>query len=327
MAGLINNALTPPEDPLDPTTPLDPLGPEEFAATATPTLASVNQPTDTTAGQLDTLLSKDNPYITRARAKAAEYANSRGLLNSSMGAQAGEAAAIDAALPIASQDANTYSTQRLANQGASNQFGMQASAGDIASRAAVQHAQLETGLIGTRTEAEKALAAQQGEIQTSLQNLRGDQAKAVADIEANYKTLMQANASAATTFNSVMENIGKIMDDPNTTAEQKQAAVDNQVKLLNASLSVMGSIANLDLTSLLNFDDLKSVLPAPGTPGAPPSAPSPGAPGSVVGGGGATVQIPDGVGPGQSFQVREGGVTNQYIVNADGTVSFQGTYE
>jgi hypothetical protein len=96
----------------------------------------------------------------------------------------------------------------------------------------------------------------------------------VADIEANYKTLMQANASAATTFNSVMENIGKIMDDANTTAEQKQAAVDNQVKLLNAALSVMGSIANLDLTSLLNFDDLKNALPTPGTPGAPTSAPS-----------------------------------------------------
>ena len=67
--------------------------------------------------------------MTRARAGAMQSANSRGLLNSSMAAGAGEAAVIDAALPIAQQDANTFSQQRLANQQVSNaadQFGADA---------------------------------------------------------------------------------------------------------------------------------------------------------------------------------------------------------
>lgn len=56
------------------------------------------------SGALDNVLSKDSPIVERARAGAAQTANQRGLLNSSMAAQGGEAAAIDAALPIAQGD-------------------------------------------------------------------------------------------------------------------------------------------------------------------------------------------------------------------------------
>jgi hypothetical protein len=66
----------------------------------------------------------DSPYIDRARLSAMEYANSRGLLNSSMAAGAGEAAAIDAALPIAQSDASAYLSQRLANQTAGQEAGV-----------------------------------------------------------------------------------------------------------------------------------------------------------------------------------------------------------
>ena len=83
-------------------------------------ISEVNPETDTVAAQMNTLLSKESPYITRARTSAAQYANTRGLLNSSMAAGAGEASAIDAALPIASQDANIFNTTRLTNQSAKN---------------------------------------------------------------------------------------------------------------------------------------------------------------------------------------------------------------
>ena len=83
----------------------------------------INAPTDTVAGQLDSLLDKNNSYMQRAATKGAQYSNSRGMLNSSLGAQAAQAAAIDAALPIASQDASGYLTQGLANQDATNKAG------------------------------------------------------------------------------------------------------------------------------------------------------------------------------------------------------------
>jgi hypothetical protein len=79
---------------------------------------------DLVSGQLNRILSSGSPYIDRARTRAASSQNARGTLASSMAAGAGEAAAIDAALPIAQGDANTYFTARRENAGAQNQFGM-----------------------------------------------------------------------------------------------------------------------------------------------------------------------------------------------------------
>lgn len=51
------------------------------------------------------LLQKDNPYMQQAATRGAQEANRRGLLNSSIAVGAVESARIDAALPIASQEA------------------------------------------------------------------------------------------------------------------------------------------------------------------------------------------------------------------------------
>lgn len=62
----------------------------------------------TVQGQLDTILSKDSPLMQKAKASGNQYANSRGLINSSMAAGAAQSAMMDYAMPIASQDAGTY---------------------------------------------------------------------------------------------------------------------------------------------------------------------------------------------------------------------------
>ena len=64
------------------------------------------------SGRLDTLLRSDNPYLERRRTRALQYANRRGLRNSSIAAGAAEAAAIDAAVPIASADADIAARER-----------------------------------------------------------------------------------------------------------------------------------------------------------------------------------------------------------------------
>jgi hypothetical protein len=79
-------------------------------------LRNINQATDTVAGQFDALTQKGSPLMTLARTNAAQQANSRGLLNSSMAIGAGEMAAYQAALPIAQQDASTYFQQGRDNQ-------------------------------------------------------------------------------------------------------------------------------------------------------------------------------------------------------------------
>lgn len=77
------------------------------------------------SGQLEGLLSGDSKYIQNARNNSAETSNRKGLLFSSMSAGAGEKAAIEAAMPIAQQDAQTEGNQSLTNQAASNTFRQQ----------------------------------------------------------------------------------------------------------------------------------------------------------------------------------------------------------
>lgn len=237
------------EPPTVPGTP--PAAEPRTANTYTPTTQTVN-PNQTVSGQVTDLLKADNPLMQTARGQAAQAANSRGLLNSSMAVQAGEQAAINSALPIASQDAQTYNRVGSENAAAQNTAG-----------------QFNAG-----SQNQFGLSAQQASQDRVLQQMKGDQAKAVADIEAQYKTILQSNASASQQFTSVMDNIGRILNDPNTTAEQKQAGVDKQIELLKSAMTVIGSIGNIDLTSLLDFSAI-SQTPQPGTPGAPPSAPPP----------------------------------------------------
>ncbi len=116
------------------------------AATVTPSVVEV-QPDALVQNQMNAILDRDDPFVKRARHKAMEVANSLGTLNSSMAAGAGEAAAIDAALPIASQDAGVFQKQQLTNQQAEN-------------TAALQDAQAETNVSLSNTDAENQFTSQ-----------------------------------------------------------------------------------------------------------------------------------------------------------------------
>jgi hypothetical protein len=68
---------------------------------------------ETTAGQVNELLGAESPYVDARRQSALRYAASRGMQNSSLAAQAGEQAAIEAVLPIASETAGAYERREL----------------------------------------------------------------------------------------------------------------------------------------------------------------------------------------------------------------------
>jgi len=71
------------------------------------------------------MMKQDSPYTQQAVTNAVQWANSRGLLNTSIAASAGLDAAIKSVLPIAQQDATTLHGQALENQRAVNEFLMQ----------------------------------------------------------------------------------------------------------------------------------------------------------------------------------------------------------
>ena len=131
-----------------------------------PTTATV-QPNATVQGQLGNILDSNSPLMQRARTRAAQEANKRGLLNSAMGVQAGEEAVLTAALPIAQQDAETYKTQALTNQDWQNKFGTDSNAYQYNSALSSQDYQQNYGLNQQKTESDLANIAAQGE-QTRL---------------------------------------------------------------------------------------------------------------------------------------------------------------
>lgn len=116
--------------------------------------------------QITNILNGENPYIRRARERAMETANSRGVLNSSIAANAGEAAAIDAAMPIAQQDAKSYFDTAQDNMSATNAANLQDAQGRT--EVSISNADSQNKLIGadqdfrndTRVNTQKAQIAE-----------------------------------------------------------------------------------------------------------------------------------------------------------------------
>lgn len=73
-----------------------------------------------------TLMDQKSPLMQQAATRGRQYANTRGLINSSVGAQAGQAAALDAVLPLASAtadiNANTDARNRAGAEGMVTSF-------------------------------------------------------------------------------------------------------------------------------------------------------------------------------------------------------------
>lgn len=86
--------------------------------------AEVDPATQTVQGQLNSIISGDNELMQRARALATGEMGGRGLVSSTMNAQAGTAAVLDKALQIATPDAQIYSDRAMFNVNQQNQVGM-----------------------------------------------------------------------------------------------------------------------------------------------------------------------------------------------------------
>jgi hypothetical protein len=124
--------------------------------------------------------------------------------------------------------------------------------------------EIERGLIGERSTQQQVLAQQQFGFEKALQDsrsvqelslqvLRGNQAEQIAGIEAEYKTLMQTNDSAARFFSQISMGMSEILKEPNITPEAKQTLIQKQTELLRNGLAVIGGISSIDLTGLLSF--------------------------------------------------------------------------
>lgn len=213
-------------------------------AQAAPVVRGVTEQ-ETVQGQLQGILAKESPLLQRAQGRAMDIANSRGLLNSAMAAQAGTAAMIDAAAPIAAQDAQTFQSASRENQSTLNQA-----------------AQFNTDALN----------------KMGLAGFQAQTSKELAAIEAQYKTAMQASETAKSLYMQVTKNITDIMLNDRVPAAEKQGLVQQQSSLLRSGLAVASADMGADFTRLLDFGGAQGAAapanaPAPAVVAAPAPAP------------------------------------------------------
>jgi hypothetical protein len=245
------------------------------AESVTARQAQVDPATQTVQGQLAGILSSGSPLLVQAQTRAKQQAQKRGLLNSSMAVGAGESALYDAALPIAQQDAGTYSEfglsnvereqqAALANQAERNtmtrtNIGEQNTSARLASeqqlQAGTSNAQLQqqTNLENARLRQQAAQGNQEAQTKLMLQQMDADTRVELVNIEANYKTLMQASQSASDLYQQTLKNISDITMNKDLNAAAKNSAIQAQKDFLRNGMNLIGSMNNLGIGELLNF--------------------------------------------------------------------------
>lgn len=238
----------------------------------------------TVAGQLEGIVSKGSPLFEQATTRAIQDMASRGLVNSSMAQQAGQAALYDKALQIATPDAQTYQQTALANADITNQFEMantqakntnsQFNASEANSGARFNADQANTtSRQNAQSQTQVNLANLDAQTKTNLQVIDAQTRENLAAVEASYKTLMQSSQSASDLYRQTIDAMSQITMNKDLDAPAKQAALTQQTQLLQNGMKLLGSINNLNLSGLLNFGD---VVTTPGsTVGTPKPAPAP----------------------------------------------------
>jgi len=184
---------------------------------ATPTAWNVTDD-QTVAGQVNKLTAQNSPLMEIARTNAKQAANERGLVNSAMAVSAGEKAAYDSVLPIATQDAATYSKAAGYTVDQTNQKNLQDA--NLTNAAAQFNA--------------KSLN------DATLQQINNENQR-----------LIQTNSTAASLMNQATGVLNNILMNDKMDANAKTEASRQIYENLKTQLGIISSTASLGLGSIL----------------------------------------------------------------------------
>ena len=256
--------ITPPDDTLQTTNPPGingglansipsatlPPAPTAPSYTSTPATATGYTATPyavpkegTVQEQVKSIIGEDSALMQQARQKATQEMNARGLVNSSIAVGAGQQAVIAQALPIAQQDAQTYTnaaTNTANQQNAASQFtaGAQNTVGlanaQQQNAALANNQQAAVQLINTRMQQEAQVALANLDTQTRMQ---------LSTMDTQTRQLLQTNQSASNAYVQAVTNISNISNSNTMSQEAKDRAVQTQLNLLNEQLRTIGTLA------------------------------------------------------------------------------------
>jgi hypothetical protein len=209
------------------------------AATLDPNqLAQANA--TTLSGQAGNIIGQGGQLMQQAATIGNSMAAQRGLLNSSMGIQAAQNSVLQNATQLAQGDMNALNQANQFNVQAANQAMLQNQANQQRTNEfnAQQGNAMDTWNLGQQNE-------------SVLRTLDANNKEALMNIEANYKTLMQANSSASGMYEQMLKNLSDIQTNKDMDATAKQTAVQNQLTYLRTGMTMIQNMNSI--TGLVTF--------------------------------------------------------------------------
>lgn len=228
------------------------------------------KPENADVGQhLTGLLDKNNPLMQQAGTQGAQAANRRGLMNSSMGVQAGQTSRVSAALPMAQQQASQ------AHQ--ANQLGRQLQTQHVMDR---ENREFVGGQAGLDRAHQQTMQQADLNLREMLSNLDREAQERIATMNVAASE-RQASAGLAASFEgSYAAMVASIMENPDIPADVRQTYIEHAGRIRDSNLRLVEQFYGITL-------DWGAV---PGASGSGSNTPPPGpAPGGMAppGGGGS----------------------------------------
>jgi hypothetical protein len=254
----------------------------------TPTQWNID-PSQTVQGRIASIVDPNSPIVQQAQAQAKIDAAGRGLSNTSMAVTAGQAAAYQAALPIAQADAATAAKAAGYNANTANDFAGKNIDSSNQFALADKSIGAQLSLADKNIASQKDLAGINRDTQMQIGKMNiGAQATANKLAQEN-QTLISTNGSAAAAFNQGMAAINNINLNDKMDADTKQKAIKWVWSSVQSQLKVLGAVAGLNLSNTLTlantpgFDAQGQWIGFPDDASkTPPDAAHPGLPASPV---------------------------------------------
>jgi hypothetical protein len=208
-------------------------------------------PENSAAGQVTSLLDENSAYIQQARRAGERSVQAKGLFNSSLSAEASQAAAMDRAAPIVLADAATYAAADLSSQKA-----------------------METDYINYRNTKlqgliSSGLSAQEAEASLVLDDQQQAGANYRAELERNMglnefaASDREAASTAMTNFGfQFQKDVSAIQLDKDTSAADKTAKMEVARQVYESNMQNTAALYDIELTWSMPFGDTGSASAA-----------------------------------------------------------------
>ena len=206
------------------------------------TVPWVVTPDQTVEGRVNGIINGNSGIIQQARTRALEQMNERGTANSSMATTASDAAAYQAAIPIAQADAATTSKAAGYNADIQNQF----STNSQNRSASMDQAQLSAAT-------QKEVARLNAETSKTIAGLNNDAQARAQQFQLANATLLNTNQQAAQAYNTGMSAINNIQNNNQMDGNTKTQAIANVWHGVQMQMQVLERVSGLNLGSQLSF--------------------------------------------------------------------------